>query len=80
MLSLLGLLGWLWQLKCNYNLSQIDYILVVSCLEMCKKFKFVINQLRILMPYSVIVWSCIMPRLRWWHSENAKAMETVEVQ
>ena len=52
----------------------------ISCLDLCNKLNGtdgIINQLQRLMPHTIIVWSCILPRLRWWYSENTKAMENV---
>ena len=51
-----------------------------SCLDMCNKPigpEGIIDQLRILMPYTTIVWSYILPRLQWRYSRNTKAMENV---
>ena len=52
----------------------------ISCLDLCNKLNGtdgIINQLQGLMPHTIIVWSCILLRLRWWYSENTKAMENV---
>ena len=35
----------------------------------------VLTYLKVLLPGTVIVWSCILPRLKWRHSDNTVAME-----
>ena len=35
----------------------------------------VLTYLKVLLPGTVIVWSCILPRLKWQHSDNTVAME-----
>ena len=55
----------------------------ISCLDLCNKLigpEGIIDQLRILMPYTTIVWSCILPRLQWRYSRYAKAMENVRIR
>ena len=55
----------------------------ISCLDLCNKLigpEGIIDQLRILMPYTTIVWSCILPRLQWRYSRNTKAMENVRIR
>ena len=37
-----------------------------------KLFKF----LRTSFPHSKIIWSCILPRMKWRYSDNSRAMET----
>ena len=52
----------------------------ISCLDLCVKLigkEGIIYQLQSLMPHTIIVWSCILPRLRWRYSDNTKAMEDV---
>ena len=35
----------------------------------------VLTYLKVFLPGTVIVWSCILPRLKWRHSDNTVAME-----
>ena len=54
----------------------------ISSLDLCNKLigpEGIIDQLRILMPYTTIVWSCILPRLQWRYSRNTEAMENDSV-
>lgn len=45
------------------------------CGTLRNNIQAVISQLMLILPYTQIVWSCILPRLQWRYSNNIKAME-----
>lgn len=44
------------------------------------QLKQIIQILQFLMPNTVLIWSCILPRLQWRYSTNTKAMENVRIR
>ena len=55
----------------------------ISCLDLCNKLngpEGIIDQLRILMPYIIIVWSCILHQLQWCYVNNTRAMENARIR
>ena len=42
--------------------------------------KDTIYYLQALLPYTCIIWSCILPRIKWRYSSNTKAMEKIRTR
>ena len=70
--------NWFWAPKFVIIYAGRNDIGLVSCIFLRESIEVTLLYMHILTP-NTIIWSCILPRLKWRHSDNTTAIEWVQM-